>query len=42
MIIKVTLYIKNADWIKLMKSMAMKMVKPIQVNSEMKVLKMLS
>ena len=46
MIIKFPLYIKNEDWIKVEKSMAMKMVKTmiknIQRNSAVKVLKSLS
>ena len=46
MIIKFPLYIKNEDWIKVVKSMAMKMVKTmmknIQRNSAVKVLKSLS
>ena len=46
MIIKFPLYIKNKDWIKVVKSMAMKMVKTmmknIQRNSAVKVLKSLS
>ena len=46
MITKFPLYIKNEDWIKVVKSMAMKMVKTmiknIQRNSAVKVLKSLS
>ena len=47
MILKVPLYIKNEDWIKLVKSTAMKMIKTMiktynSRNAAMKVLKTLS